>query len=111
MGAVGLTFVTVAAFLGFIVKRGEPAEANRPLVESVLPADVDARDAAPLAAGPASAEPLVDAGPPSDASGTDDDPADAAPAPAVASASPAPSKKAPAKAKLKPPQRWRPKHR
>jgi hypothetical protein len=67
MGAVGLTFVTVAAFLGFIVKRGEPAEANRPLVESVLPADADARDAAPLAAGPGSAEPLVDAGPPSDA--------------------------------------------
>lgn len=106
MGAVGLTFVTVAAFLGFIVKRGEPAESNRPIVETVLPADVSAREA-----GPALAEPPVDAGSPGDAGPHEDDPADAAPVDTVASAPPAPSKKAPAKAKLKPPTRWRPKHR
>jgi hypothetical protein len=117
MGAVGLTFVVVAVFLGFIVKRGEQGEPGRPVVESVLPADVGALDAAPLAVAPpdagvatAGGELPGDAGLQSDAGLAESDPADAASAVAVASAAPK-KPHAPTKAKLKQPQRWRPKHR
>jgi hypothetical protein len=109
MGAVGLTFVIVAAFLGFVIKRGGQLEPGSPGTE----AEIVDQDAAPSAA--TSDAGTVNAALPSSAAPSDGEPdasaADAAPPEPAASASQPPLKKTPsAKGKSKPP-RWKPRHR
>lgn len=121
MGAVGLTFLIVAAFLGFVAKRGGELDPSRTTAEPAASAEPAApgEASAPDAALPDSV--AVDAGaitaaPPSDAGASSDELQDASlsdgaqPEPA-ASASKALSKKSPAPTKAKPKPKWRSKHR
>lgn len=112
MGAVGLTFVFVAAFFGFVVTRGGQLEPGTPGTEPEL---VDQDAAPPSDAGTINAALSTDAASPADAGAPESEPADASPAdaaPPEPAASAPPSKKNPsAKGKYKPPPRWRPRHR